>query len=119
MSKPRGWFRQEATRQLGVGIYVGVRRKITTLNSHDFPNPDGKAIPYGIYDLGRNRGVSVGIDDDTATFAVVRRETGGPLRAATPAKAGDDGDTDPVAAMTPIRARAQRPETPRRWSTPR
>src|SRR5947209_3264235 len=34
----------------------------------DFPDPDlGKAIPYGIYDLGRNQGwVSVGIDHDTA-----------------------------------------------------
>lgn len=31
----------------------------------------GKAIPYGIYDLHRNEGwVSVGIDHDTATFAV-------------------------------------------------
>src|SRR6266567_1340728 len=31
----------------------------------------GKAIPYGIYDLGRNEGwVSVGIDHDTAEFAI-------------------------------------------------
>ena len=31
----------------------------------------GKAIPYGVYDLQRNEGwVSVGIDHDTATFAV-------------------------------------------------
>jgi hypothetical protein len=31
----------------------------------------GKAIPYGVYDLHRNEGwVSVGIDHDTATFAV-------------------------------------------------
>jgi len=39
---------------------------------HDFPIPDqGKAIPYGIYDLARNEGwVSVGIDHDTASFAV-------------------------------------------------
>ena len=30
-----------------------------------------KAIPYGVYDLGRNLGwVSVGVDHDTATFAV-------------------------------------------------
>lgn len=42
------------------------------VNVHDFPNPDEtKAIPYGVYDLGRNVGwVSVGIDHDTATFAV-------------------------------------------------
>ncbi|HEV3039785.1 MAG TPA: ISAzo13 family transposase [Candidatus Angelobacter sp.] len=39
---------------------------------HDFPDKElGKVIPYGIYDLGRNQGwVSVGIDHDTAEFAV-------------------------------------------------
>jgi hypothetical protein len=39
---------------------------------HDFPDPAvGKAIPYGIYDVGRNVGwVSVGQDHDSASFAV-------------------------------------------------
>ena len=39
---------------------------------HDFPDPQlGKAIPYGVYDLARNAGwVSVGMDHDTAAFAV-------------------------------------------------
>jgi len=39
---------------------------------HDFIDPKkGKAIPYGVYDLAMNRGwVSVGIDHDTASFAV-------------------------------------------------
>ena len=39
---------------------------------HDFRIPElGKAIPYGVYDLTRNAGwVSVGIDHDTARFAV-------------------------------------------------
>lgn len=39
---------------------------------HDFPDPHlGKAIPYGIYDVGRNVGwVTVGQDHDTASFAV-------------------------------------------------
>jgi hypothetical protein len=39
---------------------------------HDFPDDAvGKAIPYGIYDVGRNEGwVSVGIDHDTPAFAV-------------------------------------------------
>ena len=41
---------------------------------HDFlikTPTGGKAIPYGVYDLHRNEGwVSVGIDHDTATFAV-------------------------------------------------
>jgi transposase len=39
---------------------------------HDFVMPGlGRAIPYGVYDLGTNTGwVSVGIDHDTAAFAV-------------------------------------------------
>jgi transposase len=39
---------------------------------HDFVDPElGRAAPYGIYDLGRNSGwVSVGVDHDTAEFAV-------------------------------------------------
>jgi hypothetical protein len=39
---------------------------------HDFPDKKlGKAIPYGVYDMARNEGwVSVGIDHDTAEFAV-------------------------------------------------
>jgi len=42
------------------------------VNVHDFPDPRvGKAIPYGIYDVGCNRGwVTVGQDHDTASFAV-------------------------------------------------
>jgi DDE family transposase len=42
------------------------------VNVHDFPDEEvGKAIPYGIYDMGRNSGwVSVGQDHDTASFAV-------------------------------------------------
>ena len=39
---------------------------------HDFPDQErGQAIPYGIYAVGRNQGwVSVGIDHDTAQFAI-------------------------------------------------
>jgi Rhodopirellula transposase DDE domain len=39
---------------------------------HDFVQPElGRAIPYGVYDLQANTGwVSVGIDHDTAAFAV-------------------------------------------------
>jgi transposase len=39
---------------------------------HDFIDPRlGKAIPYGVYDVARNLGwVSVGVDHDTAQFAV-------------------------------------------------
>jgi hypothetical protein len=39
---------------------------------HDFIVPElGRATPYGIYDIGQNAGwVSVGVDHDTASFAV-------------------------------------------------
>lgn len=41
------------------------------VNIHDFADPSlGKALPYGVYDLGLNQGwVSVGIDHNTAEFA--------------------------------------------------
>jgi hypothetical protein len=41
------------------------------VNTHDFPGPEGKAIPYGVYDVAANTGwVNVGRDHDTAAFAV-------------------------------------------------
>jgi hypothetical protein len=42
------------------------------VNVHDFPSQAvGRAIPYGVYDVGANQGwVSVGTDHDTAEFAV-------------------------------------------------
>jgi len=47
------------------------------VNVHDFLDKKfGKAVPYGVYDIGANAGcVSLGIDRDTAEFAVnaVRR----------------------------------------------
>jgi len=45
--------------------------KPTEVDVHDFPDPEvGKAIPYGLYDLGANEGfVVVGDDHDTAEFA--------------------------------------------------
>ncbi len=48
------------------------RGEDTVVNVYDFLSlADGKAIPYGIYDLVHNRGfVNVGIDHDTAEFAV-------------------------------------------------
>jgi hypothetical protein len=44
----------------------------TEVNVYDFLSlADGKAIPYGVYDLVHNRGfVNVGIDHETAEFAV-------------------------------------------------
>ncbi len=40
--------------------------------AHDFPGDvAGRAVPYGIYDVGANTGwVDVGVDHDTAAFAV-------------------------------------------------
>jgi len=42
------------------------------VNTYDFPDKQwGKVCPYGVYDLTRNTGwVNVGIDHDTAQFAV-------------------------------------------------
>ncbi len=42
------------------------------VNTHDFMDRDlGKVVPYGVYDIADNSGwVSVGIDHDTAEFAV-------------------------------------------------
>src|SRR6266446_5150034 len=44
----------------------------TTVNVYDYRSiADGKAVPYGIYDLVHNSGfVNVGIDHETAAFAV-------------------------------------------------
>ena len=48
------------------------KRQPQEVSVHDFLDPrKGKAIPYGVLDLGRNAGwVSVGVDHDTASFAV-------------------------------------------------
>ncbi len=47
----------------------GVPEKVRV---HDFIDPEqGKAIPYGVYDIAGNAGwVSVGVDHDTADFAI-------------------------------------------------
>ncbi|HMQ87313.1 MAG TPA: ISAzo13 family transposase [Flavilitoribacter sp.] len=46
--------------------------KNTEVNVYDFKNlSDGKAVPYGVYDIIKNTGfINVGIDHDTACFAV-------------------------------------------------
>ena len=42
------------------------------VNTHDFPvKGQGKAVPYGVYDIGKDMGwVNVGCDSDTASFAI-------------------------------------------------
>ena len=46
--------------------------KPIAVKTHDFPDKSlGKVAPYGVYDIGANKGwVSVGISSDTAMFAV-------------------------------------------------
>jgi len=48
------------------------KKQPRVVNGHDFVDQQlGKVIPYGIYDLKHNQGwVSVGINNDTAEFAV-------------------------------------------------
>jgi transposase len=54
------------------GRELAARGTPILVNTHDFPDQElGKAVPYGIYDVGRDEGwVSVGISADTAQFAV-------------------------------------------------
>jgi hypothetical protein len=60
-----------------VGNYKNVGRELERkgqpleVEGHDFPTEVPKAIPYGVYDVGDNRGwVNVGTHSDTAEFAV-------------------------------------------------
>jgi hypothetical protein len=48
------------------------RGQPTAVRTHDFPgDSEGKAVPYGVYDVTANAGwVNVGTDHDTAAFAV-------------------------------------------------
>ena len=63
-----GGRRVEGGRRRWGGGPRSARRPMTALL---FPPGGGKAICMGVYDLHRNEGwVSVGIDHDTATFAV-------------------------------------------------
>jgi len=64
----------DAKKKAKVGNFAngGAEGQPERVNVHDFPSDAvGKAIPYGIYDLGANTGwVSVGTDHDTSAFAV-------------------------------------------------
>jgi hypothetical protein len=54
------------------GRELGPKGQPEPVNTHDFPDKEmGKAVPYGVYDLGENEAwVSVGVSHDTAEFAV-------------------------------------------------
>jgi len=55
-----------------VGSELRPKGQPELVRTHDFPDEQlGKAIPYGVYDLACDQGwVNVGIDHDTAQFAV-------------------------------------------------
>jgi transposase len=61
-----------------IGDYKNAGRELAPkgepilVNTHDFIDTElGKAIPYGIYDVGKDEGwVSVGVSAETASFAV-------------------------------------------------
>jgi len=60
-----------------VGSYANAGRELRPksdpelVNGHDFAGDEGKAAPYGVYDLAQNEAwVSVGISHDTGEFAV-------------------------------------------------
>jgi hypothetical protein len=60
-----------------VGIYQNGGREYqrkgapVATNTYDFIGEGGKAVPYGVYDVGANTGwVNVGTDADTGVFAV-------------------------------------------------
>ncbi|MGO9974517.1 MAG: ISAzo13 family transposase [Solirubrobacteraceae bacterium] len=61
-----------------IGSYKNAGRELRSggrpilVNTHDFPDEEqGKAVPYGVYDVATNEGyVSVGISGDTAQFSV-------------------------------------------------
>jgi transposase len=59
-------------KKANVGREYRPQGKPLEVDTHDFPDPElGKAIPYGVYDLGQNEAwVSIGITSDTAEFAV-------------------------------------------------
>ena len=68
----------DAKKKENVGNYANKGREYhkkgepTEVNAYDFPDKEnGKVAPYGIYDIGQNKGwVNVGRDHDAAEFAV-------------------------------------------------
>ena len=68
----------DAKKKENIGNYANKGREYNKkgepveVNAYDFPDKEnGKVTPYGIYDIGQNKGwVNVGCDRDTAEFAV-------------------------------------------------
>lgn len=50
--------------------------KPVEVSTYDFPEANGKAVPYGVYDIADDSAwVSIGIDHDTSVFAVATIES--------------------------------------------
>jgi len=68
----------DAKKKENIGNYANKGREYNKkgepveVNAYDFPDKEnGKVTPYGVYDIGQNKGwVNVGCDRDTAEFAV-------------------------------------------------
>lgn len=62
---------QPKLKPLGGAEYAPKKQPVEVLD-HDFSLPEnGKAVPYGIYDMLYNEGyLNVGVSKDTAQFAV-------------------------------------------------
>jgi hypothetical protein len=94
--------------------------------THDFPDAElGKAVPYGVYDLTADTGwVNVGIDHDTAAFAVesIRRwwTTVGQNEYPTARRLLITADAGAPTATAPARGRPSWPRWPCRpaWRSP-
>ena len=80
----------------------------TPVRVHDFLDPAlGKAIPYGVYDVGKNAGwVNVGVDHDTAEFAVEPSAAGGAAWGAGPIRTRPNSSSPPTAAGATALGRA-------------
>jgi hypothetical protein len=76
---------------------------------HDFLIKElGRAVPYGVYDLAADHGwVSVGVDHDTAAFAVqtIRLVDGGKRSAVSAIPKPKNCSSPPTAAAAMVRAR--------------
>jgi hypothetical protein len=78
-SAPRDFLGGQRYAVLQGGPDVAAEGKPERVNVHDFPSQaEGKAIPYGAYEIGEDRAVvNVGVTHDTAEFAVKASVGGG------------------------------------------
>jgi hypothetical protein len=86
---------------------------------HDFPHlGEGKAIPYGAYDIARDRAVvNVGVTHDTAEFA--GRASGAGCVRTENCTIGERADCTPPSSIRKVRSMTQRSASrlPSAWKT--